>query len=133
MVAPGRRGLAAPALHLAERGGSMAVVSAVDVLPIHRGPLSRPARPHVADLPLWERGTLVWLLNGIAVLALSLGLWALCLNIYKLHNDFSTYYHPDEHTKGEQIVEDRRNFNHPQLMLEGALLLMPRPHAADGS
>ncbi|MDB5324867.1 MAG: hypothetical protein JWM57_436 [Phycisphaerales bacterium] len=111
----------------------MAVVSAVDVLQVDRGPLRRIRGTHAADVPLWERGTLTWLLNAVAVLGLSLGLWALCLNLFKRHNDFPTYYHPDEYSKGEQIVEDRRNFNHPQLMLEGALLLMPTPKTGSGS
>ena len=110
----------------------MAVVSAVDVLPIDCGPSLQRRGTHAADVPLWERGTFTWLVNAVAVLALSLGLWALCLNLFKRHNDFPTYYHPDEGSKGEQIVEDRRNFNHPQLMLEGALLLMPPPKVAAG-
>lgn len=104
----------------------MAVVSAVNLFPpALTPPATAPAASILNEAPLWDRSRIAWLLNTIAVLAVSLGLWALCLNLYRQNNAFPSAYHPDERGKGAQLAENDRNYNHPQLMLEGALLLLP--------
>lgn len=50
-------------------------------------------------------------------------LW-LAVGIFMRNNHFPVMYHPDEWTKAQQILQDERNFNHPQLMLEFAQWLM---------
>lgn len=50
-------------------------------------------------------------------------LW-LAVGIFMRNNRFPVMYHPDEWTKAQQILQDERNFNHPQLMLEFAQWLM---------
>ncbi|HWP40333.1 MAG TPA: hypothetical protein VNL70_05360 [Tepidisphaeraceae bacterium] len=54
----------------------------------------------------------------------ALGLAVLSLWLFTRNNDFPVSYHPDEHTKAEQIMLpwQPRNFNHPLLMLELANL-----------
>ncbi|MGN6505906.1 MAG: hypothetical protein ACTHM6_10120 [Tepidisphaeraceae bacterium] len=53
-------------------------------------------------------------------------LWFGVLKLNTIHNDFPLDYHPDEGSKAEQLVTNTRNYNHPQLMLEAALLVMPK-------
>lgn len=43
---------------------------------------------------------------------------------YTRHNDFPIFYHPDEETKGVQIVSGERNFHHPLLLLNTGDLLL---------
>ncbi len=54
-----------------------------------------------------------------AVIVVSLILWACCFGLYTQHHDvLPSRFHPDEPGKALQIIENNRNFNHPQLMLE---------------
>ncbi len=43
---------------------------------------------------------------------------------YSRHNDFPTYYHPDEPLKGEQIITGQYNAHHPLLLLDTAGLIL---------
>lgn len=38
--------------------------------------------------------------------------------LYWQNNDFPLSWHPDERGKVDQVLQERRNFNHPQLLLE---------------
>lgn len=71
---------------------------------------------------------LLHILNVIALVALSYGLWMLCADLYQRNNRFPVRYHPDEAGKAGQILRDERNFNHPQLMLEATQWLIARQH-----
>ncbi|HWE96100.1 MAG TPA: hypothetical protein VG269_19205 [Tepidisphaeraceae bacterium] len=55
-------------------------------------------------------------------------IFAACFVLYTRHNDFPAYYHDDEADKAAQIIRRDRNFNHPQLMLEGTQLLAAARH-----
>jgi hypothetical protein len=55
--------------------------------------------------------------------ALAAGLFAGCLWLFTRANTFPHEYHPDEPGKGTQVVEGRRNYRHPQLLLETSTLL----------
>src|SRR5690606_36117277 len=57
-------------------------------------------------------------LERIAAVIVAIGLFYGCLWLYTQHNDFTLGYHADEWTKAEQLLSERRNFNHPLLMLE---------------
>ena len=46
-------------------------------------------------------------------------LFASCFFLYTRHNNFSPNFHPDEPTKGVQILLQSRNHRHPHLLLEG--------------
>lgn len=78
-----------------------------------------------SDATLWDRSRLLWLGQAVALLALSLAIWAGCLRLFQLHNDFPSFDHPDERTKAAQLRDNDRNYNHPQLMLEAALQVLP--------
>lgn len=71
---------------------------------------------------------LVWLPPcTVFILTFLLSLWA---------NDFSACYHPDEPEKVAQVLNGRRNFRHPPLMLDAASAVLhlvsdPRGAASD--
>ncbi|MBC7784589.1 MAG: hypothetical protein H7144_12195 [Burkholderiales bacterium] len=69
---------------------------------------------------------LVLTLQTVVLLALSAGIFRLCADLYSQHNTFQLNYHPDEWSKAAQIEQNLRNFNHPQLMLEAAALVIER-------
>jgi hypothetical protein len=71
------------------------------------------------------------LVELVALLALSYGLFLLCADLYTRHNNFPVNWHPDEGGKVSQLLNDHRNFNHPQLMLEAAIWLAEREHTPD--
>ena len=60
-----------------------------------------------------------WLLTALAAVLWLAGLW-----FFTRHNDFPIYYHPDEGSKGEQIVSGELNFHHPLLLLDTAKLIL---------
>ena len=60
---------------------------------------------------------------GVRVLALVV-LFIGALFFYTRHNDFPIFYHPDEETKGVQVVTGERNFHHPLLLLNTADLIL---------
>ena len=72
----------------------------------------------------WRRG-LTFFIRWIAWGFLSLLLGYGCYIINSLHTDFPSLYHPDEDGKIEQLLSGERNYKHPQLMLEAALLVLP--------
>ncbi len=53
-----------------------------------------------------------------AVGALCAAIFAGCFAFYRQGNDFPIEYHIDEVGKVNQIIQDHRNYNHPQLLLE---------------
>lgn len=59
-----------------------------------------------------------WFPITFAILAVITLLW-----IYTRANDFSIDYHPDEGGKVNQVISGRRNYRHPQLMLEVATIV----------
>jgi hypothetical protein len=88
-------------------------------------PLATPPSPHpiplagsrpigASDAPARPN------LSRVIAALLLLATFAGCLWMYTRHNAFPYEYHPDEGGKALQIlsVDGRRNFNHPQLMLE---------------
>src|SRR5712692_1733644 len=44
--------------------------------------------------------------------------------LYSRHNDFSSFFHPDEPSKAVQILRNTRTYLHPQLMLEATELAL---------
>ena len=60
---------------------------------------------------------------GVRILALVV-LFIGALFFYTRHNDFPIFYHPDEETKGVQVVTGERNFHHPLLLLNTADLIL---------
>src|SRR2546423_13889301 len=54
----------------------------------------------------------------VLLAAASILLWLGCLVLYTRANRFPYTYHPDEEGKAKQVLFNRRNFNHPQLLLE---------------
>jgi len=61
------------------------------------------------------------LLNVCGGIVCTISLFWLCATLYTRNNTQPAFYHPDEGGKSAQILSDRRNYNHPQLMLEMAL------------
>ncbi len=55
---------------------------------------------------------------------LSIALLWFSSTLFMQNNRFPASYHPDEGGKAEQIATEKRNFNHPQLMLESAIWLL---------
>ena len=53
-----------------------------------------------------------WITGALASLA-----FVLVFGQSIFHNDFPYEYHPDEPSKVEQVLDGRRNYNHPPLML----------------
>ena len=51
-----------------------------------------------------------------------LALFAFCLWLYTRNNAFPVDFHPDEPGKVEQIINEVRNYRHPQLLLEATQL-----------
>jgi hypothetical protein len=80
-----------------------------------RPPFRRPARWHAAA---WAAAKL--LLFAAVSVAVVVGAYRL----FDRNNQQPTFYHPDEPGKVGQLLRPERNFNHPQLMLETALLWM---------
>lgn len=60
------------------------------------------ARPRLASMD--------WLLAAVFFIA--------ALALYTRHNDFPSFYHPDEPGKARQIITGDFNFNHPMLLLQ---------------
>ncbi len=76
-----------------------------------------------------RRHSKLWRLIGISVqamvmIACSIGLFWFVGSYYAQHNRFPVYFHPDEEGKAQQIRQESRNFNHPQLMLEATIRLL---------
>ena len=59
-----------------------------------------------------------WLAAALAAVLFAGSLW-----LFTRANTFPHEYHPDEPGKGPQVLEGRRNYRHPQLLLETATLL----------
>lgn len=57
--------------------------------------------------------------RGALALALA-ALFAVALSVFTQHNRYPYFYHPDEYGKCKQIVDGKRNFNHPLLLLNTA-------------
>lgn len=57
-------------------------------------------------------------------LALFAALFVGAFAFFSRHNDFPIYYHPDELSKGQQIVSGELNYHHPLLLLDAADLLL---------
>lgn len=75
----------------------------------------------VADTPAAEqpsRPSRAWVGHLLAGLW-CVGLFLFCLWLYTRNNAFPVEFHPDEPGKVRQIIQDFRNYNHPQLLLEG--------------
>ncbi len=58
------------------------------------------------------------MLPRLSAILLSTALFFGALHLYSLHIDFPIAWHPDEPGKVSQILNDSRNFHHPQLLLE---------------
>src|SRR5689334_16732324 len=71
--------------------------------------------PQLAARPPTPIG--IWKQRALAAL-FSITLFAGCLWLYTRSNRFSYLFHPDELGKADQIIDDYRNFRHPQLLLE---------------
>ena len=56
-----------------------------------------------------------WILAGVFFLT---GIW-----LYTRHNDFPSFYHPDEPSKAGQVIDHEFNFNHPMLLLQTTRLI----------
>ena len=56
-----------------------------------------------------------WILAGLFFLT---GIW-----LYTRHNDFPSFYHPDEPSKAGQVIKNEFNFNHPMLLLQTTRLI----------
>src|ERR1041385_4560716 len=54
----------------------------------------------------------------------ALAIFLFFLFLYTRSNTFPSRYHPDEEGKARQILDDYRNFRHPQLLLEASSLLV---------
>ncbi|WP_428938806.1 ArnT family glycosyltransferase [Fontivita pretiosa] len=80
------------------------------------------AAPALAGLPIGSRlraAAAALLPCAVALAMATLSFW-----LFTRNNDFPVSYHPDEHSKAEQIMLpwQPRNFNHPLLLLEVANL-----------
>jgi len=53
-------------------------------------------------------------------IAALVALFVAALVLFTQHNRYPYFYHPDEYGKSKQIVEGKRNFNHPLLLLNVA-------------
>jgi len=73
-----------------------------------------PAAPPVCRRCQW--------LTGAVVAMGSVFLLALCVWLYTRNNAFPISWHPDEPSKTDQVIDDYRNFKHPQLLLEATRL-----------
>ncbi|HEY0009901.1 MAG TPA: phospholipid carrier-dependent glycosyltransferase, partial [Tepidisphaeraceae bacterium] len=73
--------------------------------------------------PETMRKALHSMLHFAGLLLASIGLFVGCATMYSQHISFPKEYHPDEPGKIDQLQSDKRNFFHPQLMLESTLLL----------
>ncbi len=60
------------------------------------------------------------------LIGISIGMYHYCLDLFSRFNTFPIDYHPDEWTKAAQIIDNERNFNHPQLMLEATDYIIER-------
>lgn len=60
--------------------------------------------------------------RAYSLLMISLMLWGACLFAYLHANGFPVEYHPDEPGKADQVLSARRNYRHPQLLLEATQL-----------
>src|SRR5512133_3322076 len=58
------------------------------------------------------------LANALGVALFCAGLFTLCLWLYTRNNTFPLAFHPDEPGKVRQVMDQSRNYLHPQLMLE---------------
>ncbi len=55
--------------------------------------------------------------------AVGLVIFALSAGIFLRHNDFPSFYHPDEPSKARQVIEGEYNFNHPLLLLQATRVI----------
>lgn len=60
-----------------------------------------------------------WLRHAVAFV-FCLAAFAACLYLFTRHIDFPLGYHPDEPRKAQHIVENRREYRHPLLLMEAA-------------
>ena len=65
-----------------------------------------------------------------ALVVWSLALFAATLALNLRHRDFAWYYHPDEGSKIEQVLEGKWNFNHPMLLLRASKIALDATGAA---
>ncbi len=71
------------------------------------------------------RPNLAWRDWALAAVFFFIGLW-----LYTRHNDFPSFYHPDEPSKARQVIEGEFNFNHPLLLLQTSRFIAWASHAA---
>jgi hypothetical protein len=81
-----------------------------------------PAPAAAAPPPPLRTSALLRVLRAILAIALSLFMGAAALWLFTRNNDFPVWYHPDETSKAQQLLDPSqdRNFNHPLLLLESA-------------
>ena len=70
-------------------------------------------RPAINPLPMQSRAAAI----------LTVGLFLAGMVWFSRGLDFPPYYHPDEINKVDQLQQNTRNFNHPQLMLNSAAIV----------
>jgi hypothetical protein len=58
------------------------------------------------------------LLRAAGVVLFLTSLFALCLWLNTRNNDFPVAYHVDEPSKAQQVIDNVRNYRHPQLLVE---------------
>lgn len=68
---------------------------------------------------------MAWRDWALAAVFFLFGLW-----LYTRHNDFPSFYHPDEPSKARQVIEGEFNFNHPLLLLQTSRFIAWTSHAA---
>ncbi|HEY5753433.1 MAG TPA: phospholipid carrier-dependent glycosyltransferase [Chthoniobacterales bacterium] len=72
----------------------------------------------------------------LAQATLLAALFAAAFLFLSRHNHFPVYYHPDELSKGDQVVSGALNYHHPLLLLDSADLLLRasgRPRTAENA
>ncbi|HEY5893794.1 MAG TPA: phospholipid carrier-dependent glycosyltransferase [Chthoniobacterales bacterium] len=60
----------------------------------------------------------------LAQIALFAALFAAAFLFFSRHSHFPVYYHPDELSKGDQLISGALNYHHPLLLLDSADLLL---------
>src|SRR2546423_45548 len=58
------------------------------------------------------------LLRALFALIIAIVTFQTLLWLYTRHNQQPMRYHPDERGKGEQVIEDSRNWHHPTMLLD---------------
>ena len=89
-------------------------------------------KPAGVSRPFMRLWMLRWL-RRVFVVCWCVTVFCFSFELNTRHNDFPIAFHPDENTKVDQLQEDRRNFNHPLLMLEATRWLMDWKKVSDDS